>query len=112
LRRINAQRFGISADQLTVEFTEVEKGMGFTGGKPSQASMVLGSVPLGTSQTQRVDLMAHRCVEAVARIAGVPTVRISMRTSSTQASWILEGGWVLSEPGEEDAWVAEHIAGV
>jgi hypothetical protein len=29
-----------------------------------------------------------------------------MRTSGTPASWILEGGRVLPEPGEEDDWVA------
>lgn len=61
LQRINAERFGIPADRLKVEFTEVEKGMWFTGGKPSQASMVLGSVPAGTSQAQRVELMAEVC---------------------------------------------------
>jgi phenylpyruvate tautomerase PptA (4-oxalocrotonate tautomerase family) len=52
--------------------------------------------------------LIQRCVEAVARFAGVPAAQISMRISSTQASWILEGGRVLPEPGEEEAWVAEH----
>lgn len=71
LQRINAQRFGIAADQLKVEFTEVEKGMWFTGGKPSQASMVLGSVPLGTSQSQRVELMAEVC-RLFSEVTGAP----------------------------------------
>jgi phenylpyruvate tautomerase PptA (4-oxalocrotonate tautomerase family) len=52
--------------------------------------------------------LIERCVEAVARIVGVPAAQISMRTSSTQASWILEGGRVLPEPGEEAAWVTAH----
>lgn len=47
-----------------------------------------------------------RCVAAVAGIANVEPARIEMRTSSTPASWILEGGRVLPEPGEEEAWIA------
>lgn len=49
-----------------------------------------------------------RCIDAVARIAGVPADQVTMRTSTTPASWILEGGRVLPEPGEEEAWLAGH----
>lgn len=61
----------------------------------------------GRDQTL-AEALVQRCVAAVARIAAVPAVQISMRTSTTQASWILEGGRVLPEPGEEDAWIAAH----
>ena len=61
LTRINAEHFGLSPAGLAVEFTEVVPGMWFTGGQPSRGSMVLGSVPLGTSQSARVDLMAAVC---------------------------------------------------
>ncbi|MFN5510212.1 MAG: hypothetical protein ACK49H_03010 [Burkholderiales bacterium] len=50
--------------------------------------------------------LISRCIEAVSRIAAVPPERIQMRTSSTRASWILEGGRVLPEPGEEGDWLA------
>ncbi len=40
-----------------VEFIEVARGMWFTAGRPSQASMLLGSVPQGTPQDTRVALM-------------------------------------------------------
>jgi hypothetical protein len=45
-------------------------------------------------------------VQVVAGIAGVPAESVGMRTSTTPASWILEGGRVLPEPGEEAAWLA------
>ena len=51
------------ARTLAVEFTEVDPGLWFTAGEPSQASMVLGSVPAGTSQPARIALM-----DAVARM--------------------------------------------
>jgi phenylpyruvate tautomerase PptA (4-oxalocrotonate tautomerase family) len=52
--------------------------------------------------------LIERCIEAVSQIAVVPPERVRMRTSSTPASWILEGGRVLPEPGEEDVWLLGH----
>jgi phenylpyruvate tautomerase PptA (4-oxalocrotonate tautomerase family) len=52
------------------------------------------------------DAIVARCIAAVARIAQVDPGHITMRTSATPASWILEGGRVLPEPGEEEAWEA------
>ena len=54
LCRIHRSHFG--ADP-TVEFTEVEAGRWYTGGQPSTASMVLGSVPPGTDQSVRETVM-------------------------------------------------------
>ena len=53
------------------------------------------------------DTLIARCIAAVSSIAGVDPTGVAMRTSSTPASWILEGGRVLPEPGEEEAWLAE-----
>lgn len=44
---------------------------------------------------------------AVSEIGGVPPDDISMTTVETPASWILEGGRVLPEPGEEEAWAQQ-----
>ncbi|HPU50936.1 MAG TPA: hypothetical protein PK359_05200 [Burkholderiaceae bacterium] len=71
LARINAEMFGTAPDAVRVEFTEVPPGLWFTGGKPSQASMVLGSVPPGTSQQTRVALMAAVC-EMFSEATGAP----------------------------------------
>lgn len=57
LADIYSARFGLPASELEVEFNEVDAGMWFTAGKPSRASMVLGSVPAGTTQALRVQLM-------------------------------------------------------
>jgi phenylpyruvate tautomerase PptA (4-oxalocrotonate tautomerase family) len=61
LERIYAARFNVSATQMRVDFTEVTPGLWFTGGQPSRASMVLGSVPAGTSQAVRVQVMEEVC---------------------------------------------------
>jgi phenylpyruvate tautomerase PptA (4-oxalocrotonate tautomerase family) len=45
LERVTTAHFGKDLDGVRVEFVEVEPGSWFTGGNPSAASMVLGSVP-------------------------------------------------------------------
>jgi phenylpyruvate tautomerase PptA (4-oxalocrotonate tautomerase family) len=50
--------------------------------------------------------IVDRCTAAVCALGGAAPGDVAMRTSSTPASWILEGGRVLPEPGEEDDWLA------
>lgn len=57
--------------------------------------------------TATATAIVDRCIATVAHVAQVSPSDISMRTSSTPASWIFEGGRVLPEPGEEEAWLAE-----
>ena len=57
LTRVNRDRFGIEPSDVTVEFIEVADGLWFTAGEPSRASMVLGTVPEGTSQDVRIAVM-------------------------------------------------------
>ncbi len=52
------------------------------------------------------ETIIDRCRTTVAEIAGIDVGAVSMRTSETPASWIFEGGRVLPEPGEEEAWQA------
>ena len=53
LAAITIDRFGSAGGPVEVEFTEVEAGRWFTAAEPSSATMVLGSVPPGTSQEDR-----------------------------------------------------------
>lgn len=55
-----------------------------------------------------VDDIIRRCIGAVSDITATDSSSISMRTSETPASWIFEGGRVLPEPGEEEAWLAAN----
>ena len=57
VRAIYGRHFGLPPAQLQIDFIEVAAGMWFTAGRPSQASMVLGSVPHGTTQPVRVQVM-------------------------------------------------------
>lgn len=50
---LTINRFGPGPEPIEVHFTEIEPGSWFTAGRPSQSTMVLGSVPVGTSQDVR-----------------------------------------------------------
>lgn len=54
-----------------LEFIEVARGMWYTAGQVSQASMLLGSVPQGTPQATRVVLM-DALAQRFSLITGAP----------------------------------------
>ena len=57
LERLTKAHIDVVDQAIDVEFVEVAEGAWFTGGVPSTASMVLGSVPVGTTQEARTGLM-------------------------------------------------------
>lgn len=57
LAAIESQRFGTNADDLLVEFAEVAEGQWFTAAGPSNATVLSGTVPDGTTQDQRAEVM-------------------------------------------------------
>ncbi len=75
-----------------------------TGGD-DQPVKLSGGIRAGRSESVTEQLVA-RISAAVSRIGGLAPETITMRTVETPASWILEGGRVMPEPGEEAAWAA------
>lgn len=63
LARIASEHLGTDPAAVSVEFTVVPPGRWFTAGRPSRASMVLGTVPAGTDQATRVAVL-----DAMARL--------------------------------------------
>lgn len=64
LTTIEADRFDTKEQDLLVEFIEVAEGQWFTAATPSQATVLSGTVPDGTTQDQRAQLM-----DAIGRMA-------------------------------------------
>ena len=46
--------------------------------------------------------------DSVAGALSMPVERVSMTTREVPASWVMEGGDLLPEPGEEAEWLAMH----
>lgn len=68
---------------------------------------LFGSIREGRTAEQKSDLM-NRMKASIFAHAGVPLNEIIADTTDVPASWVMEGGDVLPEPGEEEAWLAAH----
>jgi phenylpyruvate tautomerase PptA (4-oxalocrotonate tautomerase family) len=68
---------------------------------------VHGAIRSGRTPAQKDDLR-NRMRAAVARIAGVEKTDVAVATLDVPAKWVMEGGALMPEPGEEAAWLAQH----
>lgn len=68
---------------------------------------VHGTIRAGRTPKQKQELR-NRMRDAVARISGCPKEDVAVSTSDTPARWVMEGGVLLPEPGEETAWLSQH----
>jgi phenylpyruvate tautomerase PptA (4-oxalocrotonate tautomerase family) len=68
----------------------------------------------GNLRAGRTDEVKRQIVDglrrAIAAEAGVAANDVAVTTRDTPAKWIMEGGELLPEPGEEEAWLARHPA--
>ena len=69
---------------------------------------------LGSIRSGRTDDLKDRLVlgmrEALATTLRVDLSEVAMNTRDVPAKWVMEGGDLLPEPGEEAAWLAKHHA--
>ena len=71
------------------------------------AAVLFGSIRAGRT-TQQKDQLASDLNASVARILEVDRTGVTVATVDLPARWVMEGGAVLPEPGEEEAWLAQH----
>lgn len=68
---------------------------------------LFGSIRAGRTGAQKSSLMG-RMKASIFTHAGIPMDDIIADTTDVPANWVMEGGDVLPEPGEEEAWRATH----
>jgi phenylpyruvate tautomerase PptA (4-oxalocrotonate tautomerase family) len=84
-------------------FTEDEAGL-----LPAdKRALMLGSIRAGRTAEQKARLVAE-LTAAVAHALAVAPEQVSVVTVDVPARWVMEGGDVLPEPGDEAAWIAKH----
>lgn len=77
---------------------------------PGKVAFVLGSIRWGRSDEQKARL-ADELGLAVAEVTGRGRDEVGVVTVDVPSKWIMEGGELLPEPGEEEAWLARHADG-
>jgi phenylpyruvate tautomerase PptA (4-oxalocrotonate tautomerase family) len=81
----------------------------FRDAEPGQY-MVFGSIRAGRSDEVK-NALRKQMAAAVAAVVGVDAQQVVVFTKDVPASWVMEGGALLPEPGEEDGWLAAQDQG-
>jgi phenylpyruvate tautomerase PptA (4-oxalocrotonate tautomerase family) len=95
----------VPSTYVNVVFHELPADNVYTAGVPSSPVLVSGWIREG-HQKAEVTRLATEIATAVTRIAGVPAEQVLVVFQSSPASFAVEGGRVLPEPGQEQAWIA------
>ncbi len=70
-------------------------------------AVVLGSIRAGRTPEQKEKLVSEMR-SAIASILGRAADEVQVATVEVPARWVMEGGHILPEPGEEEEWLARH----
>lgn len=74
-----------------------------------KSAMLYGQIRAGRTDAQKAQIVEEMAASVSAH-TGLAAQTVHAFTTDTPASWVMEGGDVLPEPGEEDAWLAAHEA--
>lgn len=66
-----------------------------------------GNIRAGRNSAQKDEIIRGMC-GSIARHTGLGIADIGMQLVDVPASWVMEGGDVFPEPGEEAAWLEAH----
>jgi phenylpyruvate tautomerase PptA (4-oxalocrotonate tautomerase family) len=105
--RIHAEINHVPSTYVNVVFHELPAGGVYTDGVPANPVLVNGWVRAG-HPGEKTSRLATEIAAAVSRIAKVAEDRVLMVIQSSPARFAVEGGRVLPEPGQEQAWFASE----
>ena len=73
----------------------------------STRAIVIGSIRAGRTSEQRERIVSH-IKDAFARVCGVEADQMIVALVDVPARWVMEGGAIMPEPGQEAAWLEKH----
>jgi len=104
--RIHSAINHVPSTYVNVVFHELPADAIYTDGRPAAPVLVSGWVRAGHPDAE-ITRPATEIALAITRLAGVPPERVLVVFQSSPASFAVEGGRVLPEPGREQAWISE-----
>lgn len=72
-----------------------------------KTASLFGSIRAGRTDAQKAQIVSEMRA-SVQTHTGISLGEIAMVTADVPASWVLEGGDIMPEPGEEAEWLARH----
>jgi phenylpyruvate tautomerase PptA (4-oxalocrotonate tautomerase family) len=104
IARIHSAINHVPSTYVNVVFHELPADAIYTDGRPAVPVLVSGWVRAGHPDADTTRL-ATEISAAVTRVTGVLAERVMVVFLSSPAHYAVEGGRVLPEPGEEQAWI-------
>ena len=104
--RIHSTVNHVPCTYVNVVFNEVAADDIYTDGRPAHPLIVNGWVRSGHPEDETSRLVAE-IAGAATRVTGVPVERVLVVIGNGPTRFAIEGGRVLPEPGQEQAWLAE-----
>ena len=72
-------------------------------------AMLFGNIRAGRNDAQKTQIIS-RMRQSVQMHTWLELEDVGMITADVPASWTMEGGEIMPEPGEEAEWLAKHAA--
>lgn len=101
--RIHCGVTGAPASFVHAFFSELPAA-GLPAGKQA---FVLGSIRAGRTDEQKRRIV-RELTDVVADVLGCGADEVGVATADVPSKWIMEGGELLPEPGEEAQWLTRH----
>jgi phenylpyruvate tautomerase PptA (4-oxalocrotonate tautomerase family) len=105
IARLHSAINHVPSTYVNVVFHELPADAVYTDGRPAAPVLVGGWVRAGHPEAD-ITRLATEIATAITRLAGVPADRVLVVFESSPAHFAVEGGRVLPEPGEEQAWIS------
>jgi phenylpyruvate tautomerase PptA (4-oxalocrotonate tautomerase family) len=103
--RIHALINHVPGTYVNVVFHELPMGAVYTDGVPANPILVNGWVRAGHPEPE-TSRLATEIAAAVSRVVNIAADRVLVVLQPSPARFAVEGGRVLPEPGQEQAWFA------
>ena len=72
-----------------------------------QSAFVFGTIRWGRTDEQKAEIVAE-LRKSVAAALDLGESEVGVMTVDIPSKWNMEGGAIMPEPGEEEAWLAKH----
>ncbi|MGC0317677.1 nuclear transport factor 2 family protein [Kitasatospora acidiphila] len=103
--RIHAAVTGAPESFVHTSFEAFAAGDYFVGGEPAGPIVITGRIRAGRSDGDKQRIL-RQLAAAVADITGRPLAEVATIVRDVPSKYIFEGGQLMPEPGQEDAWLA------
>ena len=97
---IHTKETGAPARYVHVLFTELEGRHAFTAGKQATPAIIRGQIRAGRPQAIRHAIIGQ-VSDAYIAVTGADPHAVVVAVLDVPASWVMEGGQIMPEPGQE-----------